>query len=575
MTDNNTEIDIFAPPAPSPEDEKAITLKRAVDELRVQLRAMIQSAPAEDDETDYLEKEDWCRRWKHLIESLTTRVQIARQTAIDVQLTDAERQDGRTGNKIHEKLERHVSAMKEATAMQAETATQAKLPAEQEKVEKDGMIVAEEDEEELNGQDEDEVWDDQQDGAQEENLHKDAEVTVEEPPIKRSTGILCLKKITLRVPSEPDVEVPAVAAKTGEPVIPQKKTPRMSAKQPAVNAIPCAKCASTGRTCYGVAVGLVCMDSKGKGKQKSISSPNPTPAPTVKIASAPKPRPTPMLRPSPAVKAGPAPKAAQAPLPAPKGKGKAEDAPTIAAAPQRTAPGHLGTLRPYVDIKVHSKRKFVEIEEESSESEHDDDDEDAYMAGRLNGLHTFVGMFETALGALKKEVTEIDGRGSATGLHDLDHISVLQRFKVSGKLVKARDRFTLAMTKLPVQDHVDPWVMLVRFNHFLCTDNILVGSETVDGSQAMVAGTEWSKDTGTGPKCNCAGTYLKLSAQGRKQLWPRVIGHRERRKVAKNITKCGNVLHRGCENVNYFMEMTVKDVPSTKYFFRLLFLAYI
>jgi hypothetical protein len=76
------------------------------------------------------------------------------------------------------------------------------------------------------------------------------------------------------------------------------------------------------------------------------------------------------------------------------------------------APGPSRALCPYVEIKVARKRKHVEVEEESSESKSkskgDDEDEDAYMAGRLNGLNTFVNMFETAFGALKKEVVEID-----------------------------------------------------------------------------------------------------------------------------------------------------------------------
>ncbi|KAG2336953.1 hypothetical protein BDR05DRAFT_1005424 [Suillus weaverae] len=422
MTDNNAETDIFAPPAPAPEDEKTIALKREVDQLRVQLHAMIQSAPSEDDETLYLGKEDWCRGWKRLINSLTTRVQLARQTKIDVQLNDADRQDGLTGQKIYDKLQRQVSSMKEAAAMQADKDAQAKLPGEQDRqaqAEKDLAVVGDE-EEALNTKDKDDVQDDlhhdaQEHGAQahdaQENSDKDTEVPVEEPPIKRSTRIDCGKTITPHIPSDPDLEM----------VFPKKKIPRMSTKQQAANAIPCTKCASAGRMCYSIAVGLVCMDckrlkircslvpAKSKCKQKPTPPPNPTPAPTATATSAPKPRPTPVLRPSLTAKAGPAPKATPAPAPAPKGRGKAEDLSAVVAAPQRTAPGPLGTLRPYVDIKVNSKRKFVEIEEDSSESEHDGDDEDAYMAGRLNGLHTFVGMFETAFGALKKEVTEIDG----------------------------------------------------------------------------------------------------------------------------------------------------------------------
>lgn len=76
-------------------------------------------------------------------------------------------------------------------------------------------------------------------------------------------------------------------------------------------------------------------------------------------------------------------------------------------------PGLLGIRRPYVEIKVNQKRKFIEVEDSNNdcgdhEGNHNDDDEDAYMASRLNGLNTFIAMFETAFEALKKEVAEID-----------------------------------------------------------------------------------------------------------------------------------------------------------------------
>ncbi|KAG2340578.1 hypothetical protein BDR05DRAFT_950304 [Suillus weaverae] len=240
MTDN-TYIDIFAPPPPppAPEDEHAIALKHDVDKFRVQLHAMIKSAPAEDDDSLVVEQEEWCQRWKDLI------------------------------------------------------------------------------------------------------------VT------------------------------------------------------------------------------------KGKGKQKSTPPANPTRTPTVTAtSSSPNPRPTPILRQRLAAQAGPPSKATPAAAPKSKGKGKAEEVPAVAAAPERTAPGPSGILRPYVEILVdrNHKRKAVEIEEAPSESEEDEEDDedakDAYMASRVNGLHTFVSMFETAFGALKKEVTEIDG--TEAPIHDERNCVILE-----------------------------------------------------------------------------------------------------------------------------------------------------
>ncbi|KAG2335720.1 hypothetical protein BDR05DRAFT_1006524, partial [Suillus weaverae] len=113
------------------------------------------------------------------------------------------------------------------------------------------------------------------------------------------------------------------------------------------------------------------------------------------IARRQNPRPTPILRQRSAAQAGPPSKATPAAAPKSKGKGKAEEVPAVAAAPERTAPGPSGILWPYVEILVdrNRKRKAVEIEEAPSESEEDKEDdedaEDAYMAGRVNGLHTF------------------------------------------------------------------------------------------------------------------------------------------------------------------------------------------
>jgi hypothetical protein len=121
------------------------------------------------------------------------------------------------------------------------------------------------------------------------------------------------------------------------------------------------------------------MTEKGKGKEQTASA-----------TTAPKPRP----------------KVAKA--------GLATVSPQPVAGPSapRVRPGPLGIRRPYVEINVSRKRKFVEIEESNNDPEDDEDnhedDEDAYMAGRLNGLNTFVAMFETAFGALKKEVADID-----------------------------------------------------------------------------------------------------------------------------------------------------------------------
>jgi hypothetical protein len=56
-----TGIDIFSPTAWWPEDE---IVKRDLGVQRRRLRALLQSAPAEDASDAGVELEDWCRQWK-------------------------------------------------------------------------------------------------------------------------------------------------------------------------------------------------------------------------------------------------------------------------------------------------------------------------------------------------------------------------------------------------------------------------------------------------------------------------------------------------------------------------------
>ncbi|KAG1778093.1 hypothetical protein EV702DRAFT_1044790 [Suillus placidus] len=243
-----------------------------------------------------------------------------------------------------------------------------------------------EEEEALNIIYKDEEWGGLQEDDTQEN--SDKAVKVYQPPIKGFSHVYCVKKITPCVPSDPNLKILDAAPKTAVLVLP-KKTPCMSAEKDPTNTM--SLCQDYKR------LKTKCFLIPGKSKQKSTPPANPTPASPITTTSTPKP--------------GPAAKVRPAPAPKPKGKGKAEDVSAILAAPQGTAPGLVGTLRPYVEIMVNRKRKAIEIEEDSSESEQDNgnDAKDAYMAGRVNGLHTFVSMFEKAFGVLKKEVTEIDG----------------------------------------------------------------------------------------------------------------------------------------------------------------------
>ncbi|KAG2336822.1 hypothetical protein BDR05DRAFT_953068 [Suillus weaverae] len=199
--------------------------------------------------------------------------------------------------------------------------------------------------------------DTQEDNAQE-NSNKDAEV--EELSLKRSSCIDCMKKITPCILPDPDIKILNTASKTAELVLP-KKTKK-----------PIHDCLEENRKhCAISPTGLVCQNSKGKDKQKPTPPANPTPTPTVTTTSF---------------------------SPKPNYKSKA---------------AFQGQTSPNTQIERSIARgRLSKLNKPPSKSKQDDDDddaEDAYMAGRVNGLHTFMSMFETVFGVLKKEVTEIDG----------------------------------------------------------------------------------------------------------------------------------------------------------------------
>lgn len=97
------------------------------------------------------------------------------------------------------------------------------------------------------------------------------------------------------------------------------------------------------------------------------------------------------------------------PSPAPgTGKGQVENPPAAGPSSPRTRPGPLSANRPYVEINVPSRNRKRTFDEAGHDEDDGDDDEYAYLTGRLNGLHSFIDVFETTFAALKKEVADIN-----------------------------------------------------------------------------------------------------------------------------------------------------------------------
>ncbi|KAG2082691.1 hypothetical protein BD769DRAFT_1683054 [Suillus cothurnatus] len=379
-------IDIFADHTPVP-DERNDALKGELEVLRVQLQPMVASAPSKDTDMLYPDMEVWCRTWKTLTNSLTKLMTLARERKVHFELSDAERQHGQTGNQTYDRFQQRISEVKEAAAKQAEQAaltTHAAKQTKQPQQKKRRQTQAKADKEIVEEKDGDNEVEVRGDDAEE-----------QERPLMRSIRVRGARKIT--------IESTAVAAIPAQVVVPKKITPRMSATRRAVepiegiNAIPCDRCVAQTCTCYRLKRRRVCMNCHrlkaacslaGKGNEKSSSPPSPTPPPPNPSTSAATSGPT-------TTKAEPAPKAT--------GEDKSADLPPQK---QHPAPVPLGSQRMYVEIPVvvDRKRKVAVLEPESSDAE----DEDAYMTGRLDGLNTFVSTLESTLGALKKEVTDID-----------------------------------------------------------------------------------------------------------------------------------------------------------------------
>lgn len=389
----DNDLDIFADPTPAPEDERNHSLKRELDELRVKLQTMADSAACE---MMYPEMEQWCREWKRLTASLTAFITLARERNIDFQFTAAERQHGQTGNEAYDRFQQQISDIKEAAARQGEEAARTNLAAKEkrqtkkEKKRRTQKGKARKADVEEDAENENDVDAEEQDGENEIEVLDVVDAEEQGRPLMRSIRVRGARKIAPRVQGDhADAESMAVAAKSSEPVGKKK-----------VHAVPCNRCAGLNRTCYrhpsrNVNVCEECDRLKtacSHAGKKHNASPTPTPTPPHQSSSTAKS--------GRAANAGLPPKVkATAPAPAPAGMGKVP--------PPGPTPSLSGNRRVYVEIEAKRKMKR-KATEDSSEGESETGDEDAYLAGRLNGLNTFVTMFETALGALKKEVKEID-----------------------------------------------------------------------------------------------------------------------------------------------------------------------
>ncbi|KAG1848229.1 hypothetical protein F4604DRAFT_1687767 [Suillus subluteus] len=451
MASTISDIDIFALPVPVADDEQTAALKRQLQDFRDELQGLMYSAPAEGDDSRFLDIQEWCRRWQRVKTGLTNCLVFAKQRNLSVDLTAEERELGRKCDQKHEALQPTISAVKEVASQQAtkpaRMRTRANKVQQEQREEQDavGKDSPEEtmDQDQVQDEQEDEQAtrkpetpeedtqekevgvEDEEDGDEDEEDEEDEEEEVQE---KRSIRVKRATQSTNCVESDPDV------LKKAEP--PRKK--RMKRKSASAtkrrNSVACDRCINIPCPCYGNDSGMACADckrlkascslvpDKGKAKQplsqESTATQASTTTPAAKPTSAAKPtpsakpisaaKPTPSAKPTSAAKpiAALKPTAAPGPLPARTTNANANAKPTLSPA-SRPAPGPSN--RPVVVIDDHKKRKRAESEQEEVKGkEQHDEQEDAYMTGRVQALPGFISMVETALGALKNEVTEIN-----------------------------------------------------------------------------------------------------------------------------------------------------------------------
>ncbi|KAG2136469.1 hypothetical protein DEU56DRAFT_756368 [Suillus clintonianus] len=433
MFPDDADIDIFAPLPAVPDDEQTSALKDKIQELCGGMQGLIDSAPAENEGTLCVEKEEWCRRWIQILSTLNACLTVARKNRPPLDLTVAQRQLGGKVQLKHQAFQREISKMKDAVAMQASAAAQAKAPAGPDEQQHSQTTT---DPMETCPQEQEQPQEEQEEHEQEQDHESDADEEEREAVEMLATKSIVVQRMKQSpIPVESDTEgsITFMSKKA------KKFTSPMSAATPKVNPVSCARCIEGDRKCYSNPAGMVCLECKRlkagcslvaeKGKTTATATPapaapQPAAAPTVpKTTATPKPPMAPTAptitaapRPRPAPKSAPAPEAKDkghgkanakctaSPTPQPvagishttpeaKDKGKAKAKSTASPTPRLIA-GPSNAIGPCVHLNSSHKRKQADNEgEEHSESAK----EDAYLAGRIQALPGLISMVETAL----------------------------------------------------------------------------------------------------------------------------------------------------------------------------------
>ncbi|KAG2355715.1 hypothetical protein BDR07DRAFT_1492862 [Suillus spraguei] len=370
MTSGTTDIDIFTPTPLVLADEETADLKRKFEFLRKDLQKFMSTSPFKNTDVCALDKRHWCQCWTTLRDALTECSKLAQNKQISLELSDEEQEFDRQATAMHETIKSDIGTIEETVAGAAEVPSHANKHTEHAEKTQGRNQQAEAHEEPEQDSEQPQIEVPQQDtpeDAQEEHSAHKTQVDGQEDDAEQEEEyiapvITCIQRAKISVP-------------------------RMSADRRKLNPVQCDRCAKADRACYSNATGMVCTDckrlkaacslvcNKVKAKPKLCPVPKPPPAHMATMAGKPI---TPSRLP-----------------PALKGKFKS----AVKVSPVIN--------RAYVCITNSRKRKFTEVEEEEEDTE-SNEKEDSHMAGLLNALPGYISTVETALAALKKQVTEID-----------------------------------------------------------------------------------------------------------------------------------------------------------------------
>ncbi|KAG2110483.1 hypothetical protein BD769DRAFT_1674640 [Suillus cothurnatus] len=417
MSHQDQNYDIFAISTPTPEDERTIRLRKEVNNLSDRLSDLLRTAPATNSNTNFLETEDWCRKWTAVTSSLRAHLTIVRAEKLNISLTETHKQHGATGDRLCAVLQGQIKAVKDVAAKQVDPIIKGRGPS---KHGKDiGETVEEPEGEEEQDSLENVIACDRCVGARakcysiancaacrECKQHKTKCSLVEQskakqnspPPRKQAvvenskpaaTGTIVVRSRNWRRPG-PASKVAGISSSVSGTKNKAVQRPRSAAKTPRSATQPLMDHTDIAEA-----------DHSRKRKRKVVVQDEDESSNSDDGSSAAEPRR----------------KRKRKVVLQDEDESRKSDDGSGTAEPRRLAMPPFTGQPGNADIGNSRKRKHkVVVQDESRKSDdgndEEDNDETSYLAGRVSGLHKFIVFMEAACATMSREVEEIHKRAS-------------------------------------------------------------------------------------------------------------------------------------------------------------------